>query len=441
MFWYNLFLVVCVWLFLPIQYAVMRNNTHRRNNLILSVTMPPEAETDQKVQDYCQVFRKKLLRVCAGLTLSLVPALFFPWVSVTTTWALVWMPAAIFVLFRTYGKGYEDLNALKRRRGWQRACPGEIAVETRSLKLPGPVKCRWFVIPAVLSVLPVISCLADDWDPAWKLQLAITAASCLLVNVTLAVYYGLVFRQRADAVDENPDRTAALTRIRRYNWNKFALGTAWATAACSLACWLCQGNQAVYLAVTLLYTVVLIAASLLTEFAVRRAQRRLTVETSPAADEDDRWIWGQFYYNPNSPKTFVQERVGMGLSMNYAKPAGKIMAVISGLLLLSLPLLGGWLMVEELSPIRVMQAGSTVAVSQAWTTYRFDRDQVIETQVLDQLPSCSRVWGTGMETLLKGSFFVEGYGMAELCLNPEKPPFIMIKTEKNTYIFNQEDVF
>ena len=127
--------------------------------------------------------------------------------------------------------------------------------------------------------------------------------------------------------------------------------------------------------------------------------------------------------------------------MNYAKPAGKIMAVISGLLLLSLPLLGGWLMVEELSPIRVMQAGSTVAVSQAWTTYRFDRDQVIETQVLDQLPSCSRVWGTGMETLLKGSFSVEGYGMAELCLNPEKPPFIMIKTEKNTYIFNQEDVF
>ena len=157
MFWYNLFLVVCVWLFLPIQYAVMRNNTHRRNNLILSVTMPPEAETDQEVQDYCQVFRKKLLRVCAVLTLTLVPALFFPWVSVTTTWALVWMPAAIFVLFRTYGKGYEDLKALKRRRGWQRACPGEIAVETRSLKLPGPVKCRWFVIPAVLSVLP---CLA-----------------------------------------------------------------------------------------------------------------------------------------------------------------------------------------------------------------------------------------------------------------------------------------
>lgn len=439
MFWYNLFLVVCVWLFLPIQYAVMRNNTQRRNNLILSVTLPPEAQTDREVQDYCQSFRKKLLWVCAILTLTLVPALFFPWVSVSTTWTLAWMPIAIFVLFRTYGKGSDGLKALKRRRGWK-VSTGEIAVETRSLKLPGPVKRRWFVIPAVLSVLPVISCLADDWDPAWKLQLAITAASCLLVNVTLAVYYGLVFRQRADAADENPDRTAALTRIRRYNWNKFALGTAWATAACSLACWLCQGNQPVYLAVTLLYTAVLIAASLLTEFAVRRAQQRLTAETSPAADEDDRWIWGQFYYNPDSPKTFIQERVGMGLSMNYAKPAGKIMAVISVLLLLSLPLLGGWLMVEELSPIRVTQTDSTVTVSQAWTTYQIDRDQVTEIQVLDRLPQSSRVWGTGMDTLLKGSFSVAGYGMAELCLNPENPPFVVIKTEKTTYIFNQKDI-
>ena len=95
---------------------------------------------------------------------------------------------------------------------------------------------------------------------------------------------------------------------------------------------------------------------------------------------------------------------------------------------------------EELSPIRVTQTDSTVTVSQAWTTYRIDRDQVTETKVLDRLPQSSRVWGTGMDTLLKGSFSVEGYGMAELCLNPENPPFVVIKTEKTTYIFNQEDI-
>ena len=37
----NLFMAVCMWIFLPIVYVSMRNNTVCKNNLILSVTLPP----------------------------------------------------------------------------------------------------------------------------------------------------------------------------------------------------------------------------------------------------------------------------------------------------------------------------------------------------------------------------------------------------------------
>ena len=55
----------------------------------------------------------------------------------------------------------------------------------------------------------------------------------------------------------------------------------------------------------------------------RRAQRALTAGREQAAlvDEDDCWIWGLFYCNPNNNRLFVSERVGMGLAMNLARPA------------------------------------------------------------------------------------------------------------------------
>ena len=155
--WLNLFLVACVYLFLPIEYAVMRNNTVPKNNLILSVTLPPEAREDPEVGRICADFRRKLLWACGLLTLVLVPAVFLPWMSVCTTVALVWLLAALVVPVWVYGRGFAAMKALKRRRGWQTASAGQTVVELGPVKLPRPVKTRWFVPPMVLSVLPVPS--------------------------------------------------------------------------------------------------------------------------------------------------------------------------------------------------------------------------------------------------------------------------------------------
>ena len=64
----NLFLVLCMWVFLPIVYVTMRNNLVVKNNLILSVTLPLEAQTDEEVLAYCRRFRKKLFRTVAAVS-------------------------------------------------------------------------------------------------------------------------------------------------------------------------------------------------------------------------------------------------------------------------------------------------------------------------------------------------------------------------------------
>lgn len=440
MFGTNLFIAVCMYIFLPIVYITMRNNTVRKNNLILSVTIPPEAQSDKEIMDCCGKFKRNLLRAFVGLTLALVPAIFLPWVSISLTWSVIWLLVAMFVPMRVYGKSYEEMKAIKRRRGWQSVNANQVVVDLRPVSLPKRLKTGWFVPPMILSVLPVVSCFADTWEPSWHSLLAITAGCNLFTTTLSLLLYGLIFRQKKDVLDEDLELTAALTRVRRYNWTKMWLLASWFTAFYSLAVWCCQGNQTWFMIWTMVYCIALLAASVATEFAARRAQQRLTQSRTqaPIVDEDDLWVWGQFYYNPNSNKAMINERVGMGMSMNYAHPLGKAMAVFCVVALLSLPLLGVWMMTEELTPIHAEVTETFLTVKQAGTVYEIPVEEITMVRLLESLPSASRTWGTGMPNLLKGNFSVTGYGSCKLCLNPESPPFLLVMTEDQTYILGME---
>lgn len=40
-------------------------------------------------------------------------------------------------------------------------------------------------------------------------------------------------------------------------------------------------------------------------------------------DDDGKWLWGMFYYNPNDPATLVPKKVGIGYTVNLATTLGK----------------------------------------------------------------------------------------------------------------------
>ena len=438
----NLFMAACMWLFLPIVYVSMRNNTVCKNNLILSVTLPPEGQGDKEVLDYCETHKKKLLRDCVILTVTLLPAVFIPWVSVSSMWSMTWLPVAMFVIMRNYGKGYEGLREIKRRRGWVIPTAGQSVAELRPVNLPKPLKCGWFVPPMIFSALPMISCFVDFWDTGWNILLVMTAGTNLMLATMGLLFHGLIYRQKKDILDDDLELTEALTRVRRRNWTKTWMLLSWAAALYSLAVWCCQGNYTMYMVWTGAFCVVVTVVAVATEFATRRAQQHLTQgrDRMPIVDEDDYWIWGQFYYNPNSNKVMMNERVGMGMNMNYAHPLGKLMAVVCILVLLSLPILGGWMMAMELTDAKAEIRDNTLIVSQLGSRYEIDLDEVRTVEVLETLPGAVRTWGTGMPNLLKGSFSVEGYGNCTLCLDPTDPPFLLIKTEEKTYILGADNL-
>jgi uncharacterized membrane protein len=69
-----------------------------------------------------------------------------------------------------------------------------------------------------------------------------------------------------------------------------------------------------------------------------KARARADRGPTPAMyrDDDRYWYGGFFYNNPDDPEPFVPKRYGMGWTVNFGHPAGKL--ILIGILLLGLVL-------------------------------------------------------------------------------------------------------
>ena len=65
------------------------------------------------------------------------------------------------------------------------------------------------------------------------------------------------------------------------------------------------------------------AAALLSAIAIgfwRLVRTRNEPDLEPEPTPDDKWTWGEFYYNPDDPAITVPKRSGVGYTLNFASP-------------------------------------------------------------------------------------------------------------------------
>ncbi len=241
-------------------------------------------------------------------------------------------------------------------------------------------------------------------------------------------------------VDTDSDLNAALTRVRRYNWGKMLRGTEYLTAAFGVAFWLLRDDGLWTTLLTIAYMFALIAFCLSTEFAVRRAQERLTAahRSDEYVDEDDLWLWGLFYNNPNDRHIFINDRTGSGMGVNVGRPAGRVIVVGTALLLVGMMVFGVCLSAGFDAPREAHIEGGVLYFRHFAEKYKIPLEDIDSLELIDELPGAKRIAGTGLPILLEGRFRVEGYENTRISLNPEEPPYIAVTTPEFTRIFSLE---
>lgn len=435
------FLLAVLYLCLIPVYFMLRNETKPKKNIILGVTLPYEARQDAAVQAICDQFLRQLSLVV--LILALLPVALLPIkrTSVFLTVCLVWIIAAVIVPYIPYVQCHKRLRAYK-----QQACApverkGETLVDLRLAALPKKmVSPLWFLPPLVMSLVPILHTLATaPRDASFPWMLFGYGINFLMVLLFTGLYR-LINRQRAEVVDENTALTAALTRVRRYQWGRAWIAFSWLTGLFSLGFWLLLDSSIGILLLSLGYVGILVIVCIRTEFAARRAQESLTAESGQGffADDDCYWIYGLIYYNPNDKHLSINNRVGMGMTFNFAHWAGKLIFGISVLLLLAMPFFGVWMIHLETTPITLTLNENELVATHTKELCRLERAGIRSAALLEELPDVVKLSGTGIDTFLQGKFRLEGYGVCELCLNPEAPPFLLLETAEGTWLLGAE---
>ena len=428
----NMILWACV-IWLPIlMYVLLGNETKFKKNIALGVTLPQEARSDEAVLAILAAFKKWLLLACVGLLLLAVPCIFIPGLGKAMTVWLIWLDVSIVLPYIPYVYYHNKLKQLKEDRGWRQTSS---AVSIASLPAADQT-ARWmspwlFLLPLLAALLPVV------FDQDGWIMYVIDAGMILFCWFG----YRYLYRNKSETVDDNMALTEALTRIRRYNWGKCWLVCAWFLAGLNVALWLTQNNYLLSLVGTLLLSAILVITVIQIELKIRRLQETMTAQSGADfyIDEDDHWIWGMFYYNPNDNRCLINNRVGMNSTVNLAKRSGQILMAATALLLLTMPLLGIWMDHLESTPVGLELQETAVVALHTGVEYEIPLDTITHVEYVDQRPQIARVAGTGMDTVQKGRYKTP-WGSASVCLDPRTGPYLYLETDNGKrYLFGSSD--
>ena len=165
-----------------------------------------------------------------------------------------------------------------------------------------------FVLPRLPDPVPIhFDALgrANGWAP--KAQLAY-----VVLGIPVAAWLVLL---AVDAATFLVPRTGGMRRSTQAFRGLLGLGLTFLMAAC-LAVPL-AGSRALFAGLAVL------AACLGTAVVLLVRDTRATLAAlprSPSADPEH-YRWGVFYVNPEDPRLWVEKRIGLGWTLNYARPA------------------------------------------------------------------------------------------------------------------------
>lgn len=417
-----------IWM-IPLMYFLMKNQCKPKKNIVAGVTLPYEARQDGEVLALLERFKREM-KLTAWISLAaVVPSLFISSFGIFMTVWLLWTVTVCFVFFIPYVRCNRALGRLKVERGWRREDAPQVVTDLKAaVEEMRWISPWWFLPPFLISLIPLL------FDRTMWLLWALDAA---MVPV-FYLCYRYLYRGRAEVVDDNTDRTLALTRIRRYNWGRCWIIVAWATGLFNVAMWLTVDHIWWFMAVILAYALVVCAAVIGIELRVRSLQEKLTADSGRGyyVDDDDRWIWGILYYNPNDRRMVVNDRVGINTTVNLARRPAQVFMGVGLALLLACPLAGVWLIGMENAPVELEVTETELVGSHYGGHWSVTLEDIQSAELLDELPQISRVVGTGMASAKTGTYRCEPWGGFTCCIDPRTGPWLLVtRTDGSIYLF------
>lgn len=441
----NLIMVVCLYPFVLLMYALLKNDAAPKKDWYFGVKLTKEQQKAPEVEEVCRTYNQQMRRWIIVLMLIPIPMIFIPWFSVFMTFWLGWMIVSIFVFFIPMGIANTKLKELKLEKGWKETKDVPVYVELKEAGNIRRVKWYHFVPQCVLSTVLLIVSLV--LCPEGK-ELLMGILQGSFAGVSFLFWWAAIWmdKQKTQIISSDSDVNINYSRAKKNLWKTLWVACSWVNVA-YMTCMLFALDEdgrfnAVFTVSTIVYIVVTFVLLL---WLIRRLssldktyQDKMNLDTT---EDEDHWIWGLIYYNPKDKHSMVEKRVGgMGITVNMATPFGKGFVAVMLLLLLQIPVLNVWILMLEFTPIQLSVEKNKVIAEHLREEYTIPVISIKEVELLTELPKMSRNHGTSMEEVRKGSYRIKEEGKScEVFLNPQNSLFIRVETSLETYYISGFD--
>lgn len=215
---------------------------------------------------------------------------------------------------------------------------------------------KWFLIHLAIIVISAIFVLANynripdqvpmrfDYDGKVLSSAAKSYRTVLFPNIMQVIMTGIFFlvnwsiqKSKQQLHAGNPEQSALQNAAFRRRWSAFTVLSGLAMVLMFSFIQLnmldAQNTQIVML-LSILMPLFIVLSAIILSFVTGQGGSRIKLPEQTDADShaappnDDRyWKLGAIYYNPQDPSIFVEKRMGIGWTLNFARPAGWIILI------------------------------------------------------------------------------------------------------------------
>lgn len=447
----NIICFVTLYPVLLIMYFAIKKTAVPQNGMAFGSKMKQEWIETSELQKIVDEFKKEMNRILLVAAIVPVASLFVKHVSIQFTIWISWILAIIIALYIPIARANKKVKNLKLEKGWYNSEKKVEYVELRAAGQIRRVKFTTFLLPILLSVLTVLCVyliptlsISKELPDALGHVKTFQHTIPIIAAITPVLYMAAVWmdRLKTEVISTNSDVNLNYSRAKKNVWKKFWLFAAWLNTifavAMTIVLFLDKGfasllvwGSAAICGIMLLSCVPLFKKLRSIEEAYEKEKNIWGHE-----DDDANWYFGMLYYNPRDKHSMVTTRIGIGTTVNYASTFGKVMAIIAVIACISMPITSIWMILEEFTPIQLSVEDDVVKAEHLKVDYKLPLEDIVEVEVLQELPRWTKSSGSAMDNLQKGTFYIRNEGKCQVHLNPQNGMFLKIVTEEEEYYFS-----
>lgn len=393
---------------------------------------------------------KRNLNICFLLTV-LLSILIMIKVS-EEYWSIILIFSVFLFIFENslcFYKTNKRVKTIKKRENWEDLLTDEniVVVDIKAKGRNYEKLSKWYFAPPVLLFLLVFFIALRNWKEVEIIGLITFLFTIIILFFSFLSISKSKQNLNGGNVEEIRVQSIKFRRIMSIFIIMFTYAIAILFTAINLGNMnlISTKNEFIIATTMSIFSIILGFALIIYSYKVGQSGKNISIEKSGQdkdtliinKEDDDNYIFGMIYYNPNDPAFFVEKRAGVGWTVNVARPMGKVAIALTALLIIGIIVMTVYVSTSMKVDLQIREQVVTI---KGMYSENIDRKDIVELYFEKSLPPIAAKQNGGAIGNKKVGYFRTKDGeKIKLFIEDDKNSVIKIVTKEKTIYINYEE--